>query len=128
MHTASIRRIGVDAANHYLVTTSDDKTARVWELATGRLLRVLRPPIGEGNEGKLYAVAISPDGHTVAVGGWTKAETGAHNIYLFDRESGRLVRRIAGLPSDIKHLVYSPDGRWLAATLGQNGIRVYETG
>src|SRR5262252_3821441 len=51
MHTAHIDSIGVDAAGRYLVTASVDKTARVWELATGRLLRTLRPPIGEGNEG-----------------------------------------------------------------------------
>lgn len=32
MHTANINRIGVDAANRYLVTASADKTVRVWEL------------------------------------------------------------------------------------------------
>lgn len=129
MHTASIKRIGVDAANHYLVTASDDKTARVWELATRKLLRVLRPPLGAGNEGKLNAVALSPDGRTVAVGGWTGHEWDqTMSIYLFDRESGRLVQHITGLPSVITHLVYAPDGRWLAAMLGgQNGVRVYET-
>src|SRR5437016_4717932 len=50
MHTAIIKRIGVDRAGKFLVTASDDKTARVWELQTGRLLRVLRVPIGNGNE------------------------------------------------------------------------------
>lgn len=128
MHTAPIWRIGIDRENRYLVTASDDKTARVWELSSGNLLRVLRPPIGDGNEGKLYAVAFSPDGYTVAVGGWTKAETGNHNIYIFDRESGRMLRRIEGLPTVTFHLTYSPDGSRLAATLfGQNGVRVYET-
>lgn len=128
MHTAAIRRIGVDAAERYLVTASEDKTARVWELATGKLLRVLRPPIGEGDEGKLYAVALSPDGRTVALGGWTGPAGQDENIYLYERESGRMVRRVAGLPNVINHLVYSPDGRWLAATLsGSNGVRVYDT-
>lgn len=69
MHTARINRISVDAAARYVVTASEDKTARVWELATGKLLQTLRPPIGEGNEGKLFAVALSPDGQEVAVGG-----------------------------------------------------------
>src|ERR1044071_3269642 len=128
MHAAAIRRISVDASNRYLVTASDDKTARVWELATGRLLRVLRPPIGEGDEGKLYAVAISPDGRTVAVGGWTSPDGFNTNIYIYDRESGRLMRRITGLANVTFHLVFSRDGQWLAATLyGKNGIRVYET-
>lgn len=130
MHTAPIRRIGVDRENRYLVTASHDKTVRVWELSSGKLLRVLRPPIGNGDEGKLYAVALSPDGYTVAVGGWTGYEWDKqHSIYIFDRESGRVLRRIAGLPNVTLHLTCSPDGSRLAAALfGQNGVRVYETG
>ena len=76
MHTAPIRRIDVDAQERYLVTASFDKTARVWDLKSGKLLEVLRPPIGPGDEGKLYAVAIAPDGETVAVGGWTGPRVG----------------------------------------------------
>ena len=69
MHTASINRIDVDAAERFLVTASDDKTARVWDLANGKLLQILRPPLGAGSEGKLYAVAISPDGTLVELQG-----------------------------------------------------------
>lgn len=126
MHTAAIRRIGVDSENRYLVTGSYDKSVRVWELTTGRLLQVLRPPIGDGNEGRIDAVAISPDGATVACGGWTKAGETSHNIYLFDRATGSLAGRLAGLPNTIFHLVYSRDGRFLAVTMGgKNGVRVY---
>jgi WD40 repeat protein len=74
MHTEAIVRIGVDREERYLVTGSLDKTVRVWDLQTGRLLRTLRPPVGEGNEGRIYAVAISPDGKTIACGGWTGFE------------------------------------------------------
>jgi hypothetical protein len=38
IHTALIRRIGVDAAGRMLLTASDDKTARLWSLQDGRLL------------------------------------------------------------------------------------------
>jgi WD40 repeat protein len=132
MHTAVIRRIATDAANRWLVTASDDKTARVWELAadrsSARLVRVLRPPIGAGHEGKLFAVAMSPDGQTIAVGGFTGPDGEDKSIYLFERASGRLVRRLSGLPEVIPHLVFAPDGRYLAATLGTgNGVRVYDT-
>ena len=127
-HTAMINRIGVDAAGRWLVTASDDKTARVWELATGRLVRVLRPPIGENHEGKLFAAALSPDGRTVAVGGWTGyGWERRHSIYLFDRDTGTLAHRIGGLPNVINHLAFSPDGRRLAAALGAGGIRVFDT-
>lgn len=123
MHTARIRRIGVDAAGRYLVTGSYDKTVRVWELATGRLLRVLRPPLGKGDEWKIYAVAISSDGRLIAVGGWMAA--GSESIYLFDRESGRIVRRLGGLPSTVFDLAFSPDGTRLAVALSEGGIRVF---
>jgi WD40 repeat protein len=129
MHTARISSISADEAGRYLVTASDDKTLRVWELSTGRLLRVLRPPIGQGNEGKMYAAAISPDGETVAGTGWSGLEwDGAHSIYIFDRASGRMLRRISGLPQSIPHLAFSPDGRVLLATShGKQGIRFYGT-
>ncbi|MBF0608660.1 MAG: caspase family protein [Magnetococcales bacterium] len=127
MHTAAINRIAVDYANLYLVTASDDKTVRVWELSTGRLIRTLRPPTGDGNEGKMYSVAISPDGKTIACGGWTGYQwDGKTSIYLFDRESGDLTNRVSGLPNVINHLAYSKDGRYLAVALGgDNGIRIF---
>lgn len=125
-HTAPIKRISVDAANRYFVTASDDKTARVWELPTGRLLHVLRPPIGNNHDGKVFAVAISPDGETVAVGGWT--EIGRNPVFLFARSSGRLVRVTEPLPAILSHLTYSRDGKYLAVAVGGNaGIRVFET-
>jgi len=139
-HTAKISRIAVDAAGQYLVTGSSDKTARVWRLADGALLQTLRPPIGEGDEGKIYAVAISPDGGVVAVGGFTGPDggvveeglTGADGnpryLYLFDRASGRLLHTLGGLPTGIADLSFSQDGRYLAAGLTKrSGIRVFRS-
>jgi WD40 repeat protein len=130
MHTAIIRWLAVDRAGRWLVTASDDKTARVWELANGgRLAAVLRVPVGQGNEGKLYAVALSPDGALVALGGFTGPEGSDEAIYLFERVSSRLLQRLGGLPDMVNHLAFTADGRRLAAALGgANGIRVYEAG
>ena len=129
MHTAGISRIGIDAANKYLVTGSEDKTVRVWELASGRLLRTLRLPIGAGVEGKVFSVALSSDGTTVAVGGSTgRAWDAFYSVYLFDRESGRLLRRLTGLPDLVNHLAFSRDGKFLVVALYRaNGIRLYRT-
>ncbi len=129
MHLEIINRIGVDAENRYLATASNDKTIRVWELQTGKLLRIIRLPIGDRFEGMLYAVAVSPDGKTLACGGWTGwSWENSMSIYIFDLNSGNLLKRIKGLPGNIFHLVYSKNGKYLAAALGANyGIRVYKT-
>jgi WD40 repeat protein len=125
MHTATIRRIATDAAGKFLVTGSEDKTIRVWDLSNGELLRTLRPPIGPGDEGKIYAVAITPGGETIAATGWLDFR-GGNSIYLFDRATGRLLRSLKGLPSDGNHLAFSRDGQRLAVSLsGTHGIRVF---
>ncbi len=125
-HTARINCIAVDSKEQFLVTGSNDKTARVWDLQTGELLRVLRPPLTEGHEGKIYALAISPDGQTVALGGHTGRWEVTDTIYLFDRNSGELIGRLTNLPNAIRDLAFSSDGQHLAASLlGANGVRVF---
>jgi hypothetical protein len=63
------------------------------------------------------------------VGGFTNAVGQQQAIYLFDRASGELTRRIGGLPDVTGHLSYSRDGHYLVAALGgANGIRIYRTG
>jgi len=109
------------------VTASNDKTARVWDVRSGELLRVLRPPQGDGEDGKIYAIAISPDGATVAVSGYGFSGQ-AISIYFFDRASGKLTKHIDRLPNAVLHLAYSSDGRYLAAALGGgDGMSVYRS-
>src|SRR5947209_4759668 len=51
-HTVGIKRIATDAQNRFVVTASEDKTARVWSLPDGQLQATLRVPIDDGDIGK----------------------------------------------------------------------------
>jgi WD40 repeat protein len=126
-HNAGIWGVAIDPSNSILVTGSEDKTVRVWDIsAGGQLLRTLRPPVGRGEEGQIFAVALSPDARTVACGGRTGSDRQADAcVYLFDRTTGALTRRLGGLPGYPQHLAYTPDGRFLAVVMGKGGLRVY---
>lgn len=127
MHTAIVRRLATDPTDTFLYSVSDDKTLRQWDLATGKAVKVFRVPISMGNDGKLFALDISPDGRHAAIAGWTGWEWDERtSIYLIDLNTGRLLHRLTGITNIVNHLVYSPDGRYLAAMLsGKNGLRVF---
>jgi WD40 repeat protein len=130
MHTAMTKRIGVDAGCTLLATGSDDKTVMVWRLPEGKHLRTLRPPIGPGHDGKLFAVTMSPDGTWIAAGGWDAGHAVLHSnyVYIFETGTGTIVARVGQQDGKVvNHLTVSPDGRYLAITrhLGQ-GVEVWE--
>ncbi len=123
-HTAMVRDMVTDPQNRILITASIDKTVRIWDPSTGKLLKILRPPVGKSSVGFVHAVTISQDGNTIACGGSTPDNS--FSIYFFDLESGRLIKRISGLPRSVQSLRFSKDGRRLAVGLwGKGGLRVY---
>jgi WD40 repeat protein len=131
-HTAMIRGIDADRAGSWIVTGSFDKTVRVWKAQTGLLEQVLRPPIGEGQEGQVSNVAISPDGRFVACAQRTttfdssgNAIDPSGNIYLFSRATAQVLATVHRLPV-VADMKFSPDGRTLGVILsGKNGVRLF---
>jgi WD40 repeat protein len=124
MHTTLSQTAGIDAAGVFLVTGSQDKTVRIWSTSDGKLVRTIRLPAGPASLGQVLAAAISPDGSIVAAGGWGEGP-GIISIYLFDRNTGKLIRRIGGLPASVHVFAFSVDGRYLAAGHGR-GLIVFD--
>ncbi|MCL4697388.1 MAG: hypothetical protein KJ023_10130, partial [Burkholderiaceae bacterium] len=132
-HAAPVRRIDVSAARGLVVTASDDRTARVWDLASGALRQTLRPFAFGAEGGRLYGVAIHPREPLVAVAGSTGGALpggsgGAHPhlVYLFDLESGALRSTIDARAGDVRKLAWSADGEVLFAGFnGTHGVRAF---
>lgn len=124
-HLSMVNRIQADAGGRYLLTVSSDKTARVWDILSGQSIRVLRPWIGPDKKGMLYSGSVSSDGRTIAVGGWTQNGVAGYEVFFFERDSGKLVRRITGLPQVALHIEFSPDGKFLAVGMAEQGFRIY---
>jgi WD40 repeat protein len=82
---------------------AEDKTVRVWELASGREVRTLY-----GSEGRVSFVAYSPDGRQFASTGDERT------VRLWDAVTGRHLANLEGLEDRGGRVVFSPDGRHLA--------------
>ena len=116
-HMALIKDIAFTPDGTQLVSASDDKVIRVWDLASGKTVRTIRGESAPGDAGKIYAMALSPDGKWLAAGGWlrhpTEQSKERHAIRLYDFASGRLVALLKGHENVVSGLAFSPDGRHL---------------
>jgi WD40 repeat protein len=111
----------------YLVSVSWDKTIRVWDMATGETVRVLRGQIGEGLDGIVHTVALSPDDRLLAVGGrftGRKEEHGA--IRLIDFLTGQILTLLTGHEGMIDDLAFSQDGNRLISGGGDHTARIWD--
>jgi len=120
-HRGIIRALAADPEGRWLISASDDKTVRVWDLAAGRMAVTLRGQIGDGEEGMVFAAAPSADGTAVAVGGFLApvgADDGYGVIRLHDRRTGRLTGRLEGRRLPVFALAYHA-GRDELVAVGQ---------
>ncbi|WP_044552882.1 caspase family protein [Azospirillum lipoferum] len=128
-HTARVNRLASDAQGRLIATVSNDKSLRLWARDGGEPLGVLRVPMEAGDEGALYAVALSADGSLAVAAGNTGASWGdGVTLYLFDVKAQRLKARLPGQPQVLNDLAFSPDGRFVAGAFGGTaGIRVWDS-
>ncbi len=110
LHAGLPRRASTDREGR-LLTGGDDCTARLWDTATGELLRVLRPPIGTGHQGKVFAVALSPDGAMAAMGGVLAESTGyMTRVFTCGAQDGELLWTSEPIIGYIRQMVFTPKG------------------
>lgn len=106
IHSATVSPNGKLAATGGL-----DGTIRVWELATGRLLRILI-----GHDTWVPGLSWSPCGRVLAsVGAWDGT------IRLWDPRAGQLLRVFTKVKTPILRVAWSPDGTRLVAAVGASG-------
>ena len=112
-HTGSVNALALSPDGRFLVSGSEDVTLKIWDTATGNVLRTL-----SGHEQSVLAAAISPDGRKIASGG---ADATVRVWNVVTGESTKTVSH----SSAVKNVAFSDDGRRLTS-LGNNEIKVYD--
>jgi WD40 repeat protein len=109
-HTAEIRRLAVSPDGRQLLTASFDHTFRLWDVASGREVRLWDGHAGE----KVHGIAFLPDGRRALTAGFDKF------VHLWDLKSGRLIRTYSGHSQGVWDVAVSGNGR-IAASCGSEG-------
>lgn len=124
-HNALVNAVMYSQLTRELITVSDDKTVRLWDLddqALNRTFRMKSDPTGP--EGMLYAGAISSDGRYVAVAGYSFY----NDIKVIDLQKGDVEVVLPGHKDVVTGLAFSPDGQFLASSSADQSIIIWEKG
>jgi WD40 repeat protein len=104
-HSGGIVSVAFSADGRRLVTASTDRTAAVWDSASGARLRVLR-----GHRAALTSARFSPDGRHVV----TASKDADARVWV--TETGRSSSLLHGHFHFVSDASFSPDGRWILTT------------
>lgn len=114
-HGDAVTSVAISADGITAVSGSADKTVKVWNLQTGKIIRTLT-----GHTGEISSVAVSPDGNFLAVG---ISDTPRSNVKVWHLPSGKLIHTLIGHNKPVNVVAISPDGQVLAS--GSNKIKIW---
>ncbi|MEA5562183.1 hypothetical protein [Planktothrix agardhii] len=104
-HSNSVNSVAISPDGQILVSGSDDKTIKIWQLSTGEELRILT-----GHSESVNSVAISPDGQTLLSG------SRDNTIKIWRLSTGEELRTLTVHSDSVNFVAISPDGQILVSS------------
>jgi WD40 repeat protein len=114
-HSLGVTSVAFSPDGGSSLSGSLDKTLRLWDVATGRLLRTF-----EGHSDEVASVAFSPDGRNVLSGSKDKT------LRLWDVTTGRPLRTFAGHSDPVWSVAFSPDGRSVLSGSDDKTLKLWD--
>ena len=98
-----------------IVGASWDKTARIWDAASGKAIFELR-----GHGASVNSATFSPNGKRIATGSLDKTAR------IWDASSGIAISELRGHERSVARVAFSPDGKRIVTAGEDNTIRVWD--
>lgn len=114
-HAGEVNTVAISPDGKSIVSGSDDKTIKVWNLSSHALQRTLK-----GHQGWVYSVAISPDSQTIVSGSQDLT------IRLWNLHSGQQIRSLTGHSSYINSVAISPDNTKIASASYDKTVKIWD--
>ena len=113
-HTAEVTSAAFSPDGKRVVTASDDTTARVWDVGSGKPLATLR-----GHTYPVTSAAFSPDGKRVVTA------SGDKTARVWDADSGKTLAPLQGHTGTVFSAAFSPDGKRVVTASADHTARVW---
>jgi WD40 repeat protein len=124
-HKALVRTLAFSPDGHRLASGSFDTTVKVWDVSPEQELRMqagLPPSVqtSSGFDGRVRAVAFSPDGERLAAGGMDR------RVRIWDTNTWKELLILRDPTSAIVGMAFSLDGRRLATGGDDSTIKLWD--
>ena len=113
-HTAAVNAVAFSNDGKQAVSASDDRTIRIWEIPSGKLLATLE------SKSEVFAVAFSGDGKSLLSAGRDRL------LRLWDLQKRSQVRVFEGHTDSVRCVAFSPNGKWAASGSDDRSLRIWE--
>ncbi len=120
-HKRSVRAIAYDPGNNYIVSSSVDRTLKLWDAKTGALIKTFNNG-DEAHKKGIYAVAFSPDGAQIISGSGGSKE----NLKRWNTQTGMAIGEpMSGHDNTVRAIAFSPDGTQLVSVSDDKTLRLW---
>ena len=110
-----VKSICFSPNGNYIVTSSSDNTAAIWNVSTGELVHSL-----EGHTKSVECANYSPDGKYIV----TASYDGTIKVWMSD--SGIEIASIKGHLEGVNYASFSPDGQKIVSASSDKTIRIWD--
>ncbi|WP_427157181.1 eIF2A-related protein [Aliinostoc sp. HNIBRCY26] len=114
-HRDIIQTVRISQNGKLLATASADKTIKIWDIQTQKLLQTLK-----GHQDRVTSISFSPDNQTIVSGSADKT------IKIWQLSNGHLLRTITGHHDVVNTVNFSPDGQILATGSDDKTIKLWQ--
>lgn len=116
-HKADVVGVAFSPDGKFLVSASDDTTARVWDAHSGKSLAELR-----GHTSGVHSALFSPDSKYIV----TASQWPDYSARVWDANTGELLALLEGHIGVVKDAAFSPNSRWVVTASEDGTATVWE--